>query len=120
MLLGRPHPLPALVALPGSQYLWRQKPNLPRTSIPQEKPAVTIAAGFSLYMADDATDSITHMGTRHEKGISTHLIRYDLCSVGDIIINPFSVLDFQAHASSRRWHTHSRIHNPVAIHVIRR
>ena len=33
---------------------------------PQEKPAVTIAAGFSLYMADNATDFITHMGARHE------------------------------------------------------
>lgn len=48
------------------------------------------------------------------------LIRYDLRSVGDIIINPFGVLNFKTHAASRRRKAHDFIHDLWPVSSLRK
>lgn len=50
--------------------------------------------------------------------IAPPLIRNNLRSIRDVIVNPFCVLDLKANASSRRRNAHRRVHHAIAVDIV--
>lgn len=46
------------------------------------------------------------------------LICNNLCSIRNIIVNPFCVLNLKTHASGRGWDPHCGIHHAIAVNIV--
>lgn len=50
--------------------------------------------------------------------IAPPLIRNNLRSIRDVIVNPFCILNLKTHASGRGWDPHCGIHHAIAVNIV--
>ena len=48
------------------------------------------------------------------------IVCHNFRTIGNVVVNPFCILNFQTHTSGRRRNAHGRIHDSIAVDVIRR